>query len=87
MVVVNFNGIGGVVFKEVGALVSDDRRSFEYLWDSLGNKSCPGCGSCEFYFMGGKRLRCKSCKKDFWPLKGTRFSLMNMFLFRLAFID
>ena len=65
-------------FKEIGGLVSDDRMSFEFLWDKLGNKSCPGCGSHEFYFMGGKRVRCKSCKRDFWPLKGTRFSLMNI---------
>jgi len=78
MVVVGFNGIGGVGFKEIGALVSDDRGSFMYLWDKFGNKDCPGCGSREFYFMGGKRIRCKACKRDFWPISGTRFSLMNI---------
>jgi len=53
MVVVDFKEINGMDFKEISALVSDDRRSFEYLWDKLGGNSCPGCGSREFYFMGG----------------------------------
>jgi len=78
MVVVDFKEIGGMDFKEIGALVSDDRMSLGYLWDRLGNKSCPWCGCCGFYFMGGKRLRCRSCRRDFWPLCGTRFSLMNI---------
>jgi len=53
MSVVDFKEINGMDFKEISALVSDDRRSFEYLWGLLGNKSCPECGSYEFYFMGG----------------------------------
>ena len=65
MVVMGFEGVSGMDFKEVGGLVSDVRRSFEFLWDKLGNKICPGCGSHEFYFLGGKRVRCKSCKRDF----------------------
>ncbi len=64
-------------FGEVGGLVCDDRRSFECLWGRLGNKSCPWCGSRDFYFMGGKRVRCKVCRRDFWPLRGTRFSLVK----------
>lgn len=64
--------------RELGGLISDDRKSLEYLWMRMGERLCPFCGSTEMYYMGGKRFRCASCKRDLWPLKGTRFSLMKI---------
>ena len=63
---------------ELGGLISEDRNSLEYLWMKKGNLFCSSCNSSNYYYMGGTRFRCKSCKKDIWPLKGTRFSLMRI---------
>jgi transposase len=63
---------------ELGKIISDDRRSFEFLWSKLGSPSCPYCGSVSIYFMGGRRVRCSKCHSDIWPLKGTRFSKMKI---------
>jgi len=65
-------------FREIGRLISDDRRALEYLWTKRGNILCPSCDSPEFYFQGRWRVRCKECKKDIWPLQGTRFSRMKI---------
>jgi transposase-like protein len=61
-------------FREIGKLVSEDRFSLEYLWKKRGNTVCPSCSSCEFYYHQSWRVRCKGCKKDYWPLQGTRFA-------------
>jgi len=65
-------------FREIGKLVSEDRLSLEYLWKKRGNTVCPSCSSSEFYYHQRWRVRCKGCKRDFWPLQGTRFSLLRM---------
>ena len=65
-------------FREIGKLVSEDRLSIEYLWKKRGNTVCPHCESPEFYYQQRWRLRCKGCKKDYWPLQGTRFTLLRI---------
>ena len=65
-------------FREIGKLVSEDRFSLEYLWKKLGNTDCPSCSSSEFYYHRRWRVRCKGCKKDYWPLQGTRFALLRI---------
>jgi transposase len=65
-------------FREIGKLVSEDRFSLEYLWKKRGNTVCPSCSSSEFYYHQRWRVRCKGCKKDYWPLQGTRFALIRI---------
>ena len=65
-------------FREIGRLVSEDRLSLEYLWKKRGNKDCPSCSGSEFYYHQRWRVRCKECKKDYWPLQGTRFALLRI---------
>jgi len=65
-------------FREIGKLVSKDRFSLEYLWKKRGNTVCPSCSSSEFYYHQRWRVRCKGCKKDYWPLQGTRFALLRI---------
>ena len=65
-------------FKEIGKLVSENLLSLEYLWKKRGNTACPHCDSSEFYYHQRWRLRCKECKKDYWPLQGTRFTLLRI---------
>lgn len=65
-------------FREIGKLVSEDRFSLEYPWKKRGNTVCPFCSSSEFYYQQRWRVRCKECKKDYWPLQGTRFSLLRI---------
>ncbi len=65
-------------FREIGKLVSEDRLSLEYLWKKRGNTVCPSCSSSEFYYHQRWRTRCRGCKKDYWPLQGTRFTLLRI---------
>jgi transposase len=65
-------------FREIGKLVSEDRLSLDYLWKKRGNIVCPTCSSPEFYYHQRWKVRCKGCKRDFWPLQGTRFSLLRI---------
>jgi len=65
-------------FREIGKLVSEDRFSLEYLWKKRGNTVCQSCSSSEFYYHQRWRVRCKGCKKDYWPLQGTRFALLRI---------
>lgn len=65
-------------FREIGKLVSEDRLSLEYLWKKRGNTVCQSCSSSEFYYHQTWRVRCKGCKKDYWPLQGTRFALLRI---------
>jgi len=65
-------------FREIGKLISEDRLSLEYLWKRRGNTVCPTCSFSEFYFHQRWRVRCKGCKRDYWPLQGTRFSLLRI---------
>lgn len=65
-------------FREIGKLVSDDRVSLEYLWRKREESICEQCSSSEFYFIGRWRVRCKSCRKDNTPLKGTRLTQLRI---------
>ena len=65
-------------FREIGKLVSNDKISLEYLWKKRGKATCATCNSSEFYFIGRWRIRCKSCRKDLSPLKGTRFTRLRI---------
>ena len=65
-------------FREIGKLVSDDGISLEYLWKKRGKAICETCKSSDFYFIGRWRVRCKSCRKDLSPLKGTRFTQLRI---------
>jgi len=65
-------------FREIGKLVSEDRFSLEYLWKKRVNTVCPSCSSSEFYYHQRWRVRSKGCKKDYWPLQGTRFALLRI---------
>jgi transposase-like protein len=60
--------------REFGRMFSDEKGALEYLWKKKGNPQCPACGFSEFYYLKGNRVRCKSCRKDLWPLKDARFS-------------
>jgi hypothetical protein len=65
-------------FREIGRLVSEDRIALEYLWNKRGATICPFCGFSDFYFIGRSRVRGKGCRKDLWPLQGTRFSSLRI---------
>lgn len=65
-------------FREIGKLVSEDRLSLEYLWKKRGNTVCQSCSSSKFYYHQRWKVRCKGCKKDYWPLQGTRFALLRI---------
>jgi len=65
-------------FREIGKLISEDRISLEYLWKRRGNTACPTCSFSEFYFHQRWRVRCKGCKRDYWPLQETRFLLLRI---------
>ncbi len=65
-------------FREIGTLVSEARLSLEYLWKKRGNIVCPHCESPDFYYQQRRRLRCKSGKKEYWPLQGTRFTILGI---------
>jgi transposase len=64
--------------REFGRLIADDSQALEYLRNRIGDPSCPYCSSRQYYFMGSERVRCRQCKRDYWPLKDTKFSLMNI---------
>ena len=65
-------------FREIGKLVSEDRFSPEYLWKKRGNILHPSRSSSEFSYHQRWRVRCKGCKKEYWPLQGTRFALLRI---------
>lgn len=70
--------MGIVDFVELGRIMSDERRSFEYLFKRVKHVSCPRCGCVRYYVMGRNRLRCRGCLKDFRPLSCTMFSRMRL---------
>jgi hypothetical protein len=61
--------------KEFGGRISDDNRALEYLWSKKGEAICH---YCTYSQLGSKHVRCKQCKRDYWSLKATKFSLMNI---------
>lgn len=65
-------------FREIVRLVSSDKTALEFLWKRKGLKVCPHCGGSEFYYIGRARVRGQRCKRDIWPLRNTRFSLMKI---------
>lgn len=65
-------------FREIGRLVSEDKKALEFLWKRQKNAECPFFETSDFYFIGRGRVRCRSCKRDIWPLQNTRFSLMKI---------
>ena len=65
-------------FREIGRLVSEDRRSLEYLLKVRGVSVCSSCNVSDFYFLERSRVRCKRCGRDIYPLKGTRFSELRI---------
>lgn len=65
-------------FRGIGKLVSDDRISLEYLWKKRGKATCDTYNSSEFYIIGRWRVRCKTCRKDLYPLKNTRFTQLRI---------
>jgi len=42
--------------RELGGLISDDRKSLEYLWMRMRERLCPFCGSTEMYYMGREEI-------------------------------
>jgi hypothetical protein len=59
-------------------ILSDDKRSFDYLLDKLTDTSCPFCHRKKHYVMNRKRLQCRKCRSDYNPLTGSKFSLVNL---------
>jgi transposase-like protein len=55
-----------------------ERKILFEIWSMIGEVSCPYCGNSRFYFMTRRRLRCRRCRQDFWPLKGTWFSQTHL---------
>lgn len=63
---------------ELGTLVSDEKRSLQYLCNKINDLYCPSCGQKEFYFMSRQRLRCAKCGCDFRPSNCTNFSIIKI---------
>lgn len=59
-------------------IVSDDKRSFDYILDRLTDTSCLFCHHKKHYVMSRKRLRCRKCRSDYNPLTGSKFSIINL---------
>lgn len=70
--------MNGMNLIELGKLVSDEKKSLQYLYNKMKDLSCPSCGQRELYFMSRKRLRCNECGCDFRPLNGTNFSTIKI---------
>lgn len=70
--------MNGMDLIELGKLISDEKRSLQYLCNKLNDLSCPSCGQREFYFMSRQRLRCARCGSDFRPLNDTSFSIIKI---------
>ena len=70
--------MNGMNLIELGKLVSDEKKSLQYLCKNLKYLSCPSCGQKEFYFMTRQRIRCARCGYDFKPLNGTIFSAIKI---------
>jgi transposase len=58
---------------------TEDQSSLKYIWRKHKNGTCPSCSSTEFYYHQRWRVWCKRCRRDFWPLRETRFSLLRIF--------
>ena len=70
--------MNGMNLIELGKLVSDEKKSLQYLCKKLEYLSCPSCDRKEFYFMTRQRIRCARCGYDFRPLNGTGFSTIKI---------
>lgn len=70
--------MNGMNLIELGKLISDEKKSLQYLYNKINDLSCPSCGQRELYFMSRKRLRCNKCECDFRPLNDTNFSAIKI---------
>lgn len=68
-----------VVDKEsFGRMISDEKRCFDYLLSRLDDIKCPFCSYKRYYLLSRKRIRCAKCKKDYNPLRNSKFSDINL---------
>jgi len=65
-------------FRDIGRLISEDQYTLGYLWSKRGESKCSSCCSPDFYYLKRSRVRCKRCGRDFYPLKGTRFTELRI---------
>lgn len=56
------------------SIISDEKRSFDYLLSRLNNIKCPSCRCKQYYVMSRKRIRCRRCRIDYNPLLDSKFS-------------
>lgn len=59
-------------------IISDEKRSFDYLLSRLGKIKCSSCSCNQYYILSRKRIRCRRCRTDYNPLFGSRFSTINL---------
>ena len=70
--------MNGMNLIELGKLVSDEKKSLQYLYNKINDLSCATCGQRELYFMSRQRLRCARCGCGFKPLNDTNFSAIKI---------
>ena len=63
---------------KLGKITSDEKCAFRYLLDKIKDLQCVHCKSKSFYIMDNKRLRCKKCLRDLWPLQNTKFCIARI---------
>ena len=69
---------------EFGKIVSNERRSFEYLFKRLKNLSCPRCGCGGYYVMGRNRLRCKKMFEGFQAAEKHKVFVCEAFVLEMV---
>jgi len=58
-----------------------EQRAFDYLFSQSQETSrihCPSCNSTDYYLMNRKRLRCRTCRRDYHPFYGTPFTRLKI---------
>ncbi len=59
---------------QLSKICRNEDEAFTFLFSKrqqISKVQCPNCGSEEFYLMHSKRLRCRTCKRDYNPFSGT----------------
>jgi len=66
---------------EFSKIISDRSTALEFLCKQYKTKKiiqCPSCESQNYYIMTRGKLRCKKCRTDYKPFRGTWFDVINI---------